>query len=192
MSYVLLLGEPGVGKCRLLEKIVNDFENVVWITTTYSFEKVRERLGGRPWIVDVFSWGMKETKNEKDIVVVNPTNLNEISLAVSKVLDRVKKNYILVLNSISGLSVYQPLAKVMNLLRVLLVKVENDKAKAIFTLVSGAQEKQFEIGMMMLFPNIVEVFDREIRVLKSFNSEVEKGEYKVERAKEILTKLLNV
>ncbi|MEM0350265.1 MAG: hypothetical protein QXR27_00935 [Archaeoglobaceae archaeon] len=192
MSYVLLLGEPGVGKCKILERIVNDFKNVVWITTTYSFEKVRERLGEKPWIIDVFSWGMKEVRNEKDVIVVNPMNLNEISLAVSKVLDKVKKDYILIFNSISGLSVYQPLAKVINLLRVLLMRVENDKAKAIFTLVSGAQERQFEIGLMMLFPNIVEVFDREIRVLKSFNLELEKGEYKVERAKEILTKLLNV
>ncbi|MCS7119163.1 MAG: hypothetical protein RMH75_03735 [Archaeoglobaceae archaeon] len=191
MSYLLLLGEPGVGKCRLLEKLINDFENVIWITTVYSFEKVRERIGDKAWIVDVFSWGMKEVKSEKDLIVANPTNMNEISLAVSKVLQKIKKDYLLILNSISGLSVYQPLSKVMNLLRVLLMKIEGDKAKAVFTLVTGAQDRQFEIGTMMLFPCIVELLDREVRVLKSFSSEIDKGDYNVERAKEILSKLLS-
>lgn len=191
MSYLLLTGSPGVGKCKLLEKIVNDFENVVWISTIYSIEKVRERIGKRPWIIDAFSWGMREIKSEKELVVANPTNMNEISLAVSKVLQNIHGDYILILNSISGLAVYQPFAKVINLLRVLVMKIENDKARAVFTLVSGAQDRQFEIGTMMFFPNIVELLDREIRVLKSFSSDVDKGDYNVERAKEILMRLLN-
>ena len=192
MSYLLLMGSPGVGKCKLLEKVANDFENVVWVSTIYSAEKVRKEVGNKPWIIDVFSWGMKEAKEGKEIVVSNPANLNEISLAVSKVLQNIRAEYILILHSISGLAIYQPLAKVVNLLRVLLARVENDRAKAVFTLVSGAQDRQFEIGTIMFFPNVVELFEREIRVLKSFNPEINKGDYNVKMAKEILMKLLNL
>jgi KaiC/GvpD/RAD55 family RecA-like ATPase len=190
MSFLLLLGQPGVGKCRLIESIVNNYENVVWITTTYTAEKIRKKLGDKIWVIDAFSWGPKIEIREKDYILTNPVNLNEISLAFSKVLDKIEGDYIVVLDSISGLATYNPLQKVANLLRVLITKIEIDKAKAIFTLVSGAQDKQYEIGTMIFFPNIVELFERSVRVLKSSKREIEKGEYEVERAKEILIKLL--
>ncbi|MFN3384411.1 MAG: hypothetical protein ACK401_05895 [Archaeoglobaceae archaeon] len=191
MSYLLLISKPGIERLELLKELADDFENVVWVSTLYSAEKLREMLGKKPWLVDAFSWGMKEA-GEKEIVVSNPTNLNEISLAVSKILQDVQGNYILIFHSISGLAVYQPLAKVINLLRVLLVRIENDKAKAIFTLISSAQDKQFEIGTMIFFPNVVELFDREVKVVKSFNPDVDRGDYNVNRAKEILMKLLKL
>jgi len=190
MSYVLLLGLPGVGKCKLLKSVADSFENVVWISTTYSFESVRKGLGKKAWIIDAFSWGMKKGESERDIVLINPCNLNEISLAFSKILEKVGREYILVLNSISGLAIYNPLQRIISLLRVLLTKVENDKAKAIFTLVSGAQSRQFEIGTMMFFPNIVELFEKEIKIIKSARSDLDKGSYEVGKAKEILIKML--
>ncbi|MEM1578206.1 MAG: hypothetical protein QXN34_04050 [Archaeoglobaceae archaeon] len=191
MAYLLLLGQPGVGKCKLLKEIANNFKNVVWITTTYTIERVRNGLKKDAWIIDAFSWGMKKPLSERDVVVINPTNLNEISLAFSKVLENVREDYLLILNSISGLAVYQPLSKIINLLRVLLVKVENDNSRAIFTLVSGAQEKQFEMGIMMLFPSIVELEEQRIRVLKSCYNKFERGVYSIDSSKEILTGMLS-
>ncbi|MEM1592957.1 MAG: hypothetical protein QXD49_01695 [Archaeoglobaceae archaeon] len=191
MSYLLLIGKPTIEGLELLKELVNDFEDTVWVSTVYSAEKIREIIGKKPWVVDAFSWGMKSAE-EKEFVVANPTNLNEISLAVSKVLQDVREDYILILHSISGLAIYQPIAKVINLLRVLLMKIENDKAKAIFTLISGAQERQFEVGTMMFFPNVVELSEREIRVVKSFNPDVDRGDYNANRAKEILMRLLKL
>lgn len=191
MSYLLLLGQPGVGKCKLLKEIANNFKNVIWITTTYTLERVREGLKRDAWVIDAFSWGMKKPMSERDFVVINPANLNEISLAFSKVLENIREDYFLILNSISGLAVYQPLSKIINLLRVLLVKVENDNSKAIFTLVSGAQERQFEMGIMMLFPSVVELEDRRIIVLKSCCNKFERGVYNIDNSKEILTEMLS-
>lgn len=192
MSYLLLIGDPGVGKLRLLREIAEDFENVLWVSTVFSAERVREIIGKKPWVLDAFSWGMKKA-GEKELVIANPMNLNEISLAVSKILQEIGKNYFLVFHSISGLAVYQPLSKVINLLRALFMKIENDNAKAVFTLTSGAQERQFEIGAMIFFPNVVELHEREIRVVKSFNPDIESGEeYSVNRAKEVLMRLLRI
>lgn len=189
MSYLLLIGAPGSGKLKLLREVIDDFDNVLWVSTVFSAEKIREIIGKKPWVIDAFSWGMKKAE-KGEIVIANPMNLNEISLAVSNAIQNIQKDYILIFHSISGLAIYQPLAKVVNLLRALLMKIETDKAKAIFTLTSGAQERQFEIGAMMFFPNVVELHERGIKVIKSFNPAVELGEYDVNRAKEILMKLL--
>ncbi|MEG9195126.1 MAG: hypothetical protein HA489_01425 [Archaeoglobales archaeon] len=192
MSYILLSGYPGAGKCKVLQEISNDFENVIWITTTYSIENVRKMIKKRSWVIDAFSWGMSEAiDKERDLIVPNPTNLNEISLSFSKVIEKINGNYILILNSISGLAIYQPLPKIINLLRTILIKVEKDRSNAIFTLVKGAQDMAFEISLMMLFPNIVEIENGKMKILKSNNSEFEKGVYGLERAKEILTKMLS-
>jgi KaiC/GvpD/RAD55 family RecA-like ATPase len=192
MSYILLSGYPGAGKCKVLQEISNDFENVIWITTTYSIENVRKMIKKRSWVIDAFSWGMSEAiDKERDLIVPNPTNLNEISLSFSKVIEKINGNYILILNSISGLAIYQPLPKIINLLRTILIKVEKDRSNAIFTLVKGAQDMAFEISLMMLFPNIVEIENGKMKILKSNNSEFEKGVYGLERAKKILTKMLS-
>jgi len=192
MSYILLSGYPGAGKCKILQEISNDFENVIWITTTYSIENVRKMIKKNSWVIDAFSWGMSEAiDKERDLIVSNPTNLNEISLSFSKVIEKIRRDYILILNSISGLAIYQPLPKIINLLRTVLIKVEKDRSKAIFTLVKGAQDIAFEISLMTLFPNIIEIENEKMKILKSNNPEFEKGVYGLEKAKEILTKMLS-
>lgn len=192
MSYILLSGFPGSGKCRILQELIEGFENVIWITTTYSIGNVRKKLKKDAWVIDAFSWGMGEVREGgKDVIVENPTNLNEISLSLSKVLEKIKGDYILILNSISGLAVYQPLPKILNLLRTIIIKVEKDDAKAVFTIVKGAQDVSFEISLMMLFPNIIEIENEKLKILKSSNLELEKGVYGLEKAKEILTKILS-
>ncbi|MEM4945183.1 MAG: hypothetical protein QXU31_02625 [Archaeoglobaceae archaeon] len=192
MSYILLSGFPGSGKCRILEELIENFENVVWITTTYSIGNVRKKLKKDAWVIDAFSWGMGEIREgSKDVIVENPTNLNEISLSLSKVLEKIKGDYILILNSISGLAVYQPLPKILNLLRTIIIKVEKDDAKAVFTIVKGSQDMSFEISLMMLFPNIIEIENEKLKIVKSSNLELEKGVYGFEKAKEILTKILS-
>ncbi|MCX8172632.1 MAG: hypothetical protein N3D09_03340 [Archaeoglobaceae archaeon] len=191
MTYILLSGHPGAGKCKILKELSQDFPNVIWITTTYSIANVRNRLKKDAWVIDSFSWGMDEPRDrERDLIVQNPTNLNEINISFTKVLEKIKGEYILILNSISGLAVYQPLPKIINLLRTLIIKVEKDDAKAVFTIVKGAQENVFEISLMTLFPNILEIEEERIKILKSSREEFERKVYGLEMAKEILTKIL--
>lgn len=196
MSYLLINGPPGTGKCKLIESVAKEFDNVVWITTLSSAEFVRKRLKKDDlWVVDTFTWGKKNREHERDVVVLNPLNLNEVSLAVNKVLDKIDGKYLLVMNSISGLLVYHSCQKLLHFLRTVLVRMENEESQGIFSLVKYAHEKSVEISVSMFFPNIVESEGGEgekggnVRVIKS-SIPLEKNEFNFEEAKDIIRKML--
>ena len=168
MSNLLVIGPPGSGKCKLLESIVGSFDNVIWVTTLTSAEFVRKKVKhDNLWIVDTFTWKEREHLTDKDIVVRNPLNLNEISLAISKVMEKVERNYLLILNTISGLLVFHSYQRLMHFLRSLLVKIEDDDASGVFTLIKDAHERNVEISISMFFSNIL-VMDRgEVNFVKT-------------------------
>ncbi|OYT35516.1 hypothetical protein B6U96_10105 [Archaeoglobales archaeon ex4484_92] len=189
MSYLLISGTPGSGKCKLLEKIVKEFEYVIWITTFSSAEFVRKKLKRDDvWIVDTFTWGRKERTFEKDVVVTNPLNLNEVSLAVAKVLDKINDNYLLVMNSISGLLIYHSYQRLMHFLRTILVRIETDNSLGIFTIVKDAHDKNTEISISMFFPNIIELESKRIKIIKS-SIPLEKNVFDFVNAKDIIMKM---
>ncbi len=114
MTHLLINGPPGTGKCKILEDVSREFDNVVWITTLSSAYFVRKRLGREDvWIIDTYTWGKKNSEDSRDIIVSNPLNLNEVSLAVNKVLDSLEGNYLLVMNSISGLLIYHTYQRIL-------------------------------------------------------------------------------
>jgi len=167
MTHVLISGPPGTRKCKLLEEVVNEFENVVWITTLSSAKFVRKKLGRDDiWIIDTFTWGKVE-RGERDIVVSNPLNLNEVSLAVNRTLDKIDGKYLLIMNTISGLLIYHSYTRLLHMIRTLLVRVEREKSHSIFSLVKYAHEKSVEVSISMFFPNILETDPNFIRVIKS-------------------------
>ncbi len=188
--YLLISGSPGSGKCVLLESIIDDFEHVVWITTLASAEYVRKRLKRDDvWIIDTFTWGRKRSESERDIVVVNPLNLNEVSLAVGKALDKIGDRYLLVMHSISGLLIYHSYQRLVHFLRTILVRIESEKSVGIFTLVKDAHEKSVEISISMFFPNIIELENRKIYVVKS-SVPLDRNVYGFAEGKEIIMKML--
>ena len=189
MAYLLISGAPGSGKCKLLESIIDEFEHVVWITTFTSAEFVRKRLKRDDvWIIDTFTWGRKKCVCERDIVVANPLNLNEVSLAVAKVLDKINDEYLLVMNSISGLLIYHSYQRLIHFLRTILVRIESENATGAFTIVKDAHEKSVEISISMFFPNIVELEGNIMRVIKS-SVPLERNIFELPHAKEIITKM---
>lgn len=172
MSSILLLGAPGTGKCKLIYDLLPNFKNIVWVTTLNSAEFVRNQLSfyeGNLWIVDTHTWMRRKTHTDMDIVVSNPINLNEVSLSISRVIDNLMDEYLLVFDSISGLLVYHTIQRVIHFLRGLLVKTESKGS--IYTLVQGAHPTTDEIAIMMLFQNIIELRrieeKRYLRIVKS-------------------------
>ncbi|RLI76701.1 hypothetical protein DRO97_00130 [Archaeoglobales archaeon] len=172
MPSILLLGAPGTGKCRFIHDLLPNFKNVVWVTTLNSAEFVRNQLKfyeGNLWIVDTHTWMRRKTHTAMDIIVSNPINLNEVSLSISKVVDDLADEYILIFDSISGLLVYHSIQRVMHFLRGLLVKTED--RGSIYTLVQGAHQVTDEISIMMLFQNIIKLeWLNEKRYLKLIKS----------------------
>jgi len=190
MSYLLISGAPGSGKCELLESVIGNFDNVVWITTLSSAEFVRKRLKREDvWVIDTFTWGKKKSESERDITVTNPLNLNEVCLAVAKVLDRIDGEYFLVMNSISGLLIYHSYQRLIHFLRTILVRIESERSVGAFTIVKDAHERNVEVSISMFFPNIIELSRGQMQIIKS-SIPLEKNVYDMEQAKEIIMKML--
>ncbi|RLI77672.1 hypothetical protein DRP05_09500 [Archaeoglobales archaeon] len=202
MSSVLLIGAPGTGKCKLIHSLLPNFKNIVWVTTLSSAEFIRNQLNfyeGNLWIIDTHTWVRRETHTEMDIVVSNPINLNEVSLSITRVIDKLKDDYLLVFDSVSGLLVYHNIQRVMHFLRGLLVKTEGKGS--IYTLVRGAHSAMDETSIMMLFQNIIELNrideKRYLRIVKSVEyieptiMEIKLSKDKMEMPQSIKKYLLN-
>ncbi len=189
MSILLLIGEPGSGKCRMIKSIINDFDKILWITTTSSAEFVRRSVGSDVWIIDVFTWIRRKTHTDRDIVVTNPINLNEVSLAIGKALEEFKENYLLVLNSISGLLIYHTPQKILHFLRNLIVRIENEKSSGVFTIVKDAHEKTVENSVAMMFPSIALLEGGGVRFVKTIVP-IESNYLEFNDARDVIVKIL--
>ena len=162
MSTILIIGEPGTGKTRLIYKYLGEFNKVLWITTTKSADIVRKEIeatfkGINLWIVDTHTWQRRPTHTTKDLIVSNPLNLNEVSLAIGKALDNLKSNYFLAFDSISGLLLYHPPQKLIHFLRNIVVRVESENSCGIFTLVKNAHDIHTETSVSLIFSDIMEL-----------------------------------
>jgi hypothetical protein len=189
---MLIIGPPGSGKCKLLESVIGSFDNVIWVTTLSSAEFVRRRVHhNNLWVIDTFTWKERESLTEKDIVVKNPLNLNEISLSITKVIEGLEGTYFLVVNSISGLLVYHNYQRLIHFLRSLLVKIEDDKASGAFTLIKDAHERNIEISISMFFPNIVMMERNNLHFVKTvINVDNYTLDFRSEKARELITEIL--
>ncbi len=179
MGDVLVIGEPGTGKTRFVFRFLPEFDKVVWITTIRSAEVIRRSIESNfdldLWIIDTHTWVRRPTHKEKDVIVSNPINLNEVSLAIGRVLDLVGERYLLAFDSISGLLLYHATQRVVHFLRNLLVRIESDKAAGIFTLVKNAHDLHTETSVSLMFSNIIELerrfeggVTRYVKLVKTF------------------------
>ena len=186
--HVLLSGLPGSGKCRIVESILDEFDDVIWVTTMSSARFVRKRLGRNDiWIIDTFTWG-KSGESERDLIVSNPLNLNEVSLTISRIMEKVSGKYLLVMNSVSGLLIYHSHQRLIHFIRTLMARIESENGAGVFTLVKGAQDRSVEISIMMFFPNILEV-EGEVKVVKSAVP-LDRNVFGVEEAKDLIVRML--
>ncbi len=156
---MLLKGEPGAGKTRLILHITRKCDKIVWVSTLKSAEKVRSEFpkGANLFVVDAHTWERRSVHTPKDIIVQNPINLNEVSLAINKTLGAVGKKYCFILDSISGLLLYHKPQNIIHFLRGVMVRLDDDDASGIFTLTKNAHEKEVEVSITMLFDNVLEV-----------------------------------
>jgi len=161
MGNILVIGDPGSGKTRLIFRYISDYDKIVWVTTIKSAEKVRKDLSHfnfkELWVVDTHTWQRRATHTKYDVVVSNPLNLNEVSLSVGKVLDNVKRDYFLAFDSISGLLLYHHAPKVIQFLRNLVVRLESEGGRGIFTLVKNAHDMHTETSVSLIFNNIIQL-----------------------------------
>ncbi len=160
MGSILLIGSPGTGKTRLILKYLKYYDKALWVSTTESAPDVRRKLNdfeGELWVVDTHTWDQKVEVEKRDIIVSNPMNLNEVSIAIGKALDSLKRGYFIAFDSISGLLLYHTPQKVIHFLRNIVVRMNTDNGAGIFTLVKNAHDIHTETSISLIFQNIVEL-----------------------------------
>ncbi|WP_457591641.1 RAD55 family ATPase [Geoglobus sp.] len=160
MGSILLIGSPGTGKTRLILKYLKHYDKALWVSTTESAPDVRRKLNdfeGELWVVDTHTWDQKVEVEKRDIIVSNPMNLNEVSIAIGKALDSLKRGYFIAFDSISGLLLYHTPQKVIHFLRNIVVRMNTDNGAGIFTLVKNAHDIHTETSISLIFQNIVEL-----------------------------------
>ena len=205
MGDLLLIGEPGTGKTLLIKNLLtlDFFKKVVWVTTVRTSKVVRnlitDTFNGELWVVDIYTRAGRKNLDDRDVIVRNPLNLNEVSLAIGNALDNVEDDYIFILDSISGLLLYHSTQQVIHILRNILLRIEEDDAAAIFTLVKNAHDIHTETSISLLFMNVIEL-DREflkneksvkryIKIIKAFKYVTpEVTEFTIDKDKIILPK----
>lgn len=189
---MLLKGEPGAGKTRLILHLIKNCNRIVWVSTLKSAEKVRSEFPKNTnlYVVDAHTWERRSVHTEKDIIVQNPINLNEVSLAINKTLNAVGKGYCFILDSISGLLLYHKPQNIIHFLRGVMVRLDDDNSSGIFTLTKNAHERSVELSITMLFDNVLEVeteftengVKRFLKVIKASRyMEQDMVEFKIER-----------
>ena len=205
MGDLLLIGEPGTGKTLLIKNLLtlDFFKKVVWVTTVRTSKVVRnlitDTFNGELWVVDIYTRAGRKNLDDRDVIVRNPLNLNEVSLVIGNALDNVEDDYIFILDSISGLLLYHSTQQVIHILRNILLRIEEDDAAAIFTLVKNAHDIHTETSISLLFLNVIEL-DREflkneksvkryIKIIKAFKYVTpEVTEFTIDKDKIILPK----
>ena len=177
MGEILLSGVPGAGKTILLKKIIRDFKNVIWVTTTRSARALRKILmNDEIWIIDTHTWAHVKF-HPRDIVISNPLNLNEVNLGISRLLDSMNGKSLVILDSLTGLLLYHNLQRVIHFLRSALVKMEEKDASGIFTLVKNAHDIHTETSMYAFFPVVIELLREDDGETKRFIRVVKATEY---------------
>ena len=174
---MLISGEPGTGKTLLLIKLMKEFDNVVWVTTTRSAKSLRRFLKNDDvWIIDAYS-GTKVKFHSRDLVISNPFNLNEVKLEISRILDQIKGKTLVIVDSITGLLLYHNLQRIVHFIKSVLVKVEEGKVSSVFTLVKNAHDLHTEINIYTMFSTVIELLREDDNETKRFVRVVRALEY---------------
>ena len=150
-------GKPGAGKILLLLKLMKEFDDIVWVTTTRSAKSLRRFLkNDNVWIIDAYS-GTKVKFHPRDLVISNPFNLNEVKLEISRIIDQIKGETLIIVDSITSLLLYHNLQRTIHFIRSVLVKVEEGKVSSVFTLVKNAHDLHTEISLYTMFSTVIEL-----------------------------------
>ena len=168
MREILISEEPGTGKTLLLMKLMKEFDNVVWVTTTRSAKSLRKILkSDNVWIIDAYS-GTRVKFHPRDLVINNPFNLNELRMAIFQVIDQIKEEMIVIFDSITGLLIYYGLREIIRFISSLFAKVEERQASSIFTLVKNAHDLHTIMNIYAIFPTVIELLREDNNEIRRF------------------------
>jgi KaiC/GvpD/RAD55 family RecA-like ATPase len=156
-SNISLIGPPGVGKTVFCENFANDFlrngGNCLYVTLDKApddvkndFQKLRTDLSEKEYkkrlvFVDGFSWLVG--KFPEAYSVENLANLTELSIRIASAACDLASPTLLIFDSVSPLSVYNPENVVVKFLQLLLARVKDWKGMGVYVVQEGVHSDEF-------------------------------------------------
>ena len=156
-SNISLTGPPGVGKTIFCENLAYDFlrkgGNCLYVTLDKAPDDVKNDLQElridlsekeykrRLVFVDGFSWLIGKSKEEYRIESL--ANLTELSIRIASAACDLVDPTLLILDSVSPLSVYNPENVVVKFLQLLLARVKDWKGMGVYVVQEGVHSDEF-------------------------------------------------
>ena len=170
-SSILLLGPPGNGKTIFCDNFAKTYLNnkvsCVYVTAdktpreiAYNFQQLGIDLKGEEFrdkvvFVDGYTWLIGKS-NEK-FCIESLSNLTELNFKISSAISTLPKPVLLVFNSVSPLSLYNPEAFVLKFLQLLFARIKEYGAIGIFVAQAGVHSQEFYTTLEYLVDGIFDM-----------------------------------
>ncbi len=181
-SIMLVLGEPGTGKSTFSFNFIHegllDDESCIFISTSDTPEFMLDTMEAigldhtasrNLSFIDCYSWRLGTPPKAK-YSISQPTDLNQLSLAIDRALGDGKPPYRIVFDSLSDIMLHVKPEVAMKFIQVISAKVKGAGGVGIFTLEEGMHEekhvKTIEYLADGVFNMYVEGENRFIRIKK--------------------------
>lgn len=156
-SNISLIGPPGVGKTIFCENLAKNFlrdgGNCLYVTLDKSpdevrndFQKIGTNLSEKKYkkrmvFVDGFSWLIGKSQEAHHIE--NLGNLTELSIQIASATCDLAAPILLIFDSVSPLSVYNPEDVVIKFLQLLLARIKDWKGMGVYVVQKGVHSTEF-------------------------------------------------
>ena len=156
-NNILLMGPPGVGKTVFCENFVKHYlfekadslyvtlektpEEITFSFLTNGVDLRDDSTGDRLVFVDGYTWLIG--KSREKFFIDSLSNLTELNFKIFSAASQLKRPLVLVFNSISPLSLYNPETFVLKSLQLLFARVKEIGAIGIFVIQSGVHSQEF-------------------------------------------------
>ncbi|MGQ9552148.1 MAG: RAD55 family ATPase [Candidatus Bathycorpusculaceae bacterium] len=156
-SNISVIGPPGVGKTIFCENLASSFLNnggsCLYVTLDRAPEDIRndfQEMGintlevenRKRWVfVDGFSWLIGKSK--EDYFIENLANLTELSIRISSAAYNFTHPILMILDSVSPLTVYNPEHVVVKFLQLLLARIKSWKGIGVYVIQEGVHTSEF-------------------------------------------------
>lgn len=170
-SSILLLGPPGNGKTIFCDNFAKTYLNngvsCVYVTAdktpgeiSYNFSQLGvdlkgEKYKGRMVFVDGYTWLIGKSSEKYHVESLG--NLTELNFKITSAISLLPKPVLLVFNSLSPLSLYNPETFVLKFLQLLFARVKEYGAIGIFVAQAGVHSQEFYTTLEYLVDGIFDM-----------------------------------